>query len=229
MRQRRVSNFCLTVAQRTMPNPRPPTLANDRQAAAKIQAIKRGQMDRADVAMKRSATNGPLQMLQACTAPLQKCTAGIRAMIEGVQDGSSAIFGQSQAVSAHGAHLSEQDLPHPHPKGQSELPPALEAQLRKLFSKMDSGRDQILSKAEAVEYWGKNFAKINAQAMFNEVTPAVVSAVKCSIATGRAQGIERRPRPRRHPCLNPRATHAATLRDPGGRQRQRHHLHRRVA
>lgn len=134
-----------------------------------------------------------LRLLQACTAPLQKCVPGLRAMFEGVQDGSSAIFGQSQAVSAHGAHLSEQDLPHPHPKGQSELPPALEAQLRKLFSKMDSDRDQILSKAEAVEYWGKNFAKINAQAMFNEVTAAVVSAamVKCSIATGRAQGIER--------------------------------------
>ena len=174
-------------AQPSTPNPSP----NDRQAAAKIQAVKRGQRDRAEVAMMRS--NGLLRLLQACTAPLQKCVPGLRAMFEGVQDGSSAIFGQSQAVSAHGAHLSEQDLPHPHPKGQSELPPALEAQLRKLFSKMDSDRDQILSKAEAVEYWGKNFAKINAQAMFNEVTPAVVSAamVKCSIATGRAQGIER--------------------------------------
>ena len=214
-------------AQPSTPNPSP----NYRQAAAKIQAIKRGQRDRADVAMKRSAANGPLRLLQACTAPLQKCTASIRDMIQGVQDGSSTIFGPSQAVSAHGTHLSEQDLSHPMPKGQSELPPALEAQLRKLFSKMDSDRDQILSKAEAVEYWGKNYAKINAQAMFNEVTPAVVSAamVKCSIATGRAQGIERRPRPRRHPCLHPHATHAATLRNPGGRQRQRCHLHRRVA
>jgi Ca2+-binding EF-hand superfamily protein len=66
------------------------------------------------------------------------------------------------------------------PKGESQLPPALEAQLRKLFNKMDRDRDQILSKDEAVEYWGKNFAKINAQAMFNEVTPAIVSTTVVS-------------------------------------------------
>jgi hypothetical protein len=131
---------------------------------------------------KRSSAEvaiGPLRLLQACTAPLQKCTAGIRAMFEGVQDGSSPIFGQSRAVSEHGV-TSEQGLNHAMPKGESQLPPALEAQLRKLFNKMDRDRDQILSKDEAVEYWGKNFAKINAQAMFNEVTPAIVSTTVVS-------------------------------------------------
>ena len=186
------------------------------------------------------------------------------------------------------------------PKGESQLPPALEAQLRKLFGKMDRDRDQILSKAsclppqacvavassllepspapplpaasnsspcashlltclpppptphphlyphphpnpaptkaEAVEYWGKNFAKINAQAMFNEVTPAIVSRAIVSraivsIATGHVQRSERRPR--RYPSLQPRVTQAATLRNPnpnpGGRRRRRHHLHRRMA
>ena len=178
------------------------------------------------------------------------------------------------------------------PKGESQLPPALEAQLRKLFGKMDRDHDQILSKAsclppqacvavassllepspapplpaasnsspcashlltclppptppphlyphphpnpaptkaEAVEYWGKNFAKINAQAMFNEVTPAIVSRAIVSIATGHVQRGERRPRSRRHPDLQPRVTQAATLRNPGGRRRRRHHLHRRMA
>ncbi len=161
----------------------------------KIQAIKRGQRDRADLAGKRSSeASGPLRLLQACTAPLQKCTAGIRAMLEGVQDGSSGIFGQSKAVSEHGV-LSEQGLNHAMPKGGSQLPPALEAQLRKLFGKMDRDRDQILSKAEAVEYWGKNFAKINAQAMFNEVTAAIVSASIVSSAEGHVhvQRSERRP------------------------------------
>ena len=160
----------------------------------KIQAIKRGQRDRAALAGKRSSegASGPLRLLQACTAPLQKCTAGIRAMFEGVQDGSSGVFGQSKAVSEHGV-LSEQGLKHAMPKGGSQLPPALEAQLRKLFGKMDRDRDQILSKAEAVEYWGTNFAKINAQAMFNEVTPAIVSASIVSSAEGHVQRSERRP------------------------------------
>ena len=36
------------------------------------------------------------------------------------------------------------------PKGESQLPPALEAQLRKLFGKMDRDRDQILSKASCL-------------------------------------------------------------------------------
>ena len=76
----------------------------------KIQAIKRGQRDRAALAGKRSSegASGPLRLLQACTAPLQKCTAGIRAMFEGVRDGSSSIFGQSKAVSEHGVFSGEE-------------------------------------------------------------------------------------------------------------------------
>ena len=36
---------------------------------------------------------------------------------------------------------------------------------------MDQDNDMILSKTEAVDFWDNNFAKINAQAMFNEVRP----------------------------------------------------------
>ena len=83
------------------------------QAASKIQAIKRGQRARADVADRRSSLSseegeaGLLHRLHACTAPLQKCTADmvvrLRDALEGVQDGSSRVFGQpSKAMSEQG-------------------------------------------------------------------------------------------------------------------------------
>ena len=34
---------------------------------------------------------------------------------------------------------------------------------------MDANGDGEVSKEEAVAFWGKNFAKVNAQSMFNEV------------------------------------------------------------
>jgi len=152
---------------------------DENQAAAKIQAIKRGQTARADVEVRRSSlsnaaeASGPCRLLHACTATLQKCTADMvgwsRIVVEGMQDGSSRVFGQSQAMSGPGRRTSDRVLLHAKPKGDSQLPLDLETQLRNLFGKMDRDRDQILSKAEAVEFWGKNFAKINAQAMFNEV------------------------------------------------------------
>ena len=83
------------------------------QAASKIQAIKRGQRARADVADRRSSLSGEegeaglLHRLHACKAPLQKCTANmvvrLRGVLEGVQDGSSKVFGQpSKAMSEQG-------------------------------------------------------------------------------------------------------------------------------
>ena len=38
-----------------------------------------------------------------------------------------------------------------------------------LFKKMDLDGNQEITKEEAVSFWGKNFAKVNANAMFNEV------------------------------------------------------------
>jgi len=50
-----------------------------------------------------------------------------------------------------------------------ELPPDLDAKLKTFFDKMDADGNGEVSKAEAVAFWGKNFAKVNAQSMFNEV------------------------------------------------------------
>ena len=51
----------------------------------------------------------------------------------------------------------------------AELPPELDAKLKLFFDKMDGDKNGEVSKAEAVAFWGKNFAKVNAQSMFNEV------------------------------------------------------------
>uniref|UniRef100_A0A7S4JHQ4 EF-hand domain-containing protein n=1 Tax=Prymnesium polylepis TaxID=72548 RepID=A0A7S4JHQ4_9EUKA len=49
------------------------------------------------------------------------------------------------------------------------LKPELEAMLKTFFSKMDIDGDGSVTKEEAVKFWGKNFAKVNANSMFNEV------------------------------------------------------------
>ena len=41
--------------------------------------------------------------------------------------------------------------------------------LKELFDKMDIDKDGSVTKDEAIKFWGKNFAKVNATAMFNEV------------------------------------------------------------
>ena len=38
-----------------------------------------------------------------------------------------------------------------------------------LFNKIDDNGDGSITQEEAVKFWGKNWAKVNAQAMFNEV------------------------------------------------------------
>ena len=50
-----------------------------------------------------------------------------------------------------------------------KLPPELEAKLKTFFDKMDADGNGEITKDEAVAFWGKNFAKVNAQSMFNEV------------------------------------------------------------
>jgi len=50
-----------------------------------------------------------------------------------------------------------------------EMPAELEAKLKSFFERMDADGNGEVSKEEAVAFWGKNFAKVNAQSMFNEV------------------------------------------------------------
>jgi len=49
------------------------------------------------------------------------------------------------------------------------LSDALKETVEKLFDAMDANKDGKLVKEEAIKFWDKNFAKINAGAMFNEV------------------------------------------------------------
>lgn len=50
-----------------------------------------------------------------------------------------------------------------------ELRPELEDLLRTFFNKMDLDGDGHIVKEEAIQFWGSNFAKVNATSMFNEV------------------------------------------------------------
>jgi len=57
-------------------------------------------------------------------------------------------------------------------KAKPELPPLpeiLDGKLVKMFEKMDTDKNGSIDRAEAIKFWGKNFAKVNANAMFNEV------------------------------------------------------------
>lgn len=144
-------------------------------AATRIQAIKRGKQVRKEVAL-RSDEAGQHQddgeeeaaaeeEVYADEAPgaWQKCTKGLFGLYH-------AVLSRCPCALSKRSELNEQMLPHLMPKhSDTQLSVGLEAKLRELFGKMDKDNDKILSKAEAVEFWGKNFAKINAQAMFNEV------------------------------------------------------------
>jgi len=70
---------------------------------------------------------------------------------------------------AGGTAVDEQALTRNFAKGEGKLTPALESLLKQFFDKMDADGNGEVSKDEAVQFWGKNFAKLNAQSMFNEV------------------------------------------------------------
>ena len=54
-------------------------------------------------------------------------------------------------------------------KADVVLKPELEQMLKTFFEKMDIDGDGSVTKEEAIKFWGKNFAKVNANSMFNEV------------------------------------------------------------
>jgi len=70
---------------------------------------------------------------------------------------------------AGGAKLDEGALTHNFTKSGGTLTPGLEQKLKAFFDKMDDDKNGEVSQEEAVKFWGKNFAKLNAKSMFNEV------------------------------------------------------------
>ena len=47
--------------------------------------------------------------------------------------------------------------------------PEVETLLKTFFDKMDANQEGSVTKEKAIAFWGKNFAKVNATSMFNEV------------------------------------------------------------
>ena len=71
--------------------------------------------------------------------------------------------GPSTAVSG------DAEISREYATSDAELSKDLEAKLKAFFDKMDADSNGEVTKEEAVAFWGKNFAKVNAQSMFNEV------------------------------------------------------------
>jgi len=67
------------------------------------------------------------------------------------------------------ASAEEQQLQREFIKAEAALPEDLEKMLKTFFDKMDADGNGEVSKEEATKFWGKNFAKVNANSMFNEV------------------------------------------------------------
>ncbi|KOO44199.1 ef hand family protein [Chrysochromulina tobinii] len=68
-----------------------------------------------------------------------------------------------------GQEIDEAGLTHTFTKSEGTLTDVLQAKLKSFFDKMDLDSNGEVSKEEAEKFWGKNFAKLNAQSMFNEV------------------------------------------------------------
>mmetsp|Transcript_40701 Transcript_40701/g.86624 ORF Transcript_40701/g.86624 Transcript_40701/m.86624 type:complete len:152 (+) Transcript_40701:92-547(+) len=56
--------------------------------------------------------------------------------------------------------------------GRPRPPPLTDvtkAKLQEFFDKVDSDKDKVISKEEAIRFWGSKFAKVNAETFFQEV------------------------------------------------------------
>jgi hypothetical protein len=71
-----------------------------------------------------------------------------------------------------GQEIDEAGLTHTFTKSEGTLTDVLQAKLKSFFDKMDLDSNGEVSKEEAEKFWGKNFAKLNAQSMFNGVSRA---------------------------------------------------------
>lgn len=76
-----------------------------------------------------------------------------------------------EAATTHGATSATAGdaLTREFKKDEADLDAGLETLLKTFFDKMDDDKNGEVSYDEAVKFWGKNFAKVNAKSMFNEV------------------------------------------------------------
>jgi len=160
--------------------------ASKADAAAKIQAIRRGKNDRNKVTEEKKISQmreerekaaAKLQAIQKGRADRQKVTQ----MKGGSKTGSSIsqkITAQLQAIitfftepcakcNASMLSMKKVDTKAEGSAGD-KLPPVLKAKVDTLFSKMDIDGDGKIQEAEAIAFF-KRFPKIAARAMLNEV------------------------------------------------------------
>jgi len=87
---------------------------------------------------------------------------------------AAAVTSQSVATSPPERRLSKLEpkiskYSQEEAKDKPSLSPAMLDKVKKLFEKIDINADGSITQSEATTFWGKNWAKVNAQAMFNEV------------------------------------------------------------
>jgi len=167
-------------------------LDEKKEAAKKIQAIKRGkdvrrhnsagklmppkpmnrQLSRR-VSFGGSSSFGGPTFLETLTAAIRKCAADNNLDVPCL-DGSSSVATVSNATGADvrdaaAAAVARKEEADAAEAAAPELSPELLAKVTELFKRIDDDGNGTITKDEAEKFWGKNWAKVNAQAMFNEV------------------------------------------------------------
>lgn len=100
--------------------------------------------------------------------------AGPRVSMDGQSGEKKAAFAAVEVSSVKtaepGAAVTGDELTREYKTAENvQLQPELLEKLKAFFGKMDSDKNGVIDEAEAIAFWGKNFAKVNAKSMFNEV------------------------------------------------------------
>ena len=85
----------------------------------------------------------------------------------GFASGGVEVFASKESVG--NAISGDAELTREYVTKDAVMPADLEAKLKVFFDAIDADKNGEVTKDEAVAFWGKNFAKLNAQSMFNEV------------------------------------------------------------
>ena len=100
--------------------------------------------------------------------------SGARVSIGDVSQKKAAFAADAVVVAADVAssmHASNEEamITREFQHKDAKLSEQLEKKLKSFFDKMDADGNGEVSKDEAIQFWGNNFAKVNATSMFNEV------------------------------------------------------------
>lgn len=165
------------------------------EAAKKIQAVRRGKLARqstsAKLAIKAENTPAAAPRLsrrvsfsgsgEAGGGPnileaVRKCLLQLGIEPTCLPDGvkpvplvATASSDDMQAAALSASKRKEEADAKAAEKAAVALSPQLLEKVQELFKRIDDDGNGTITKEEAMKFWGKNWAKVNAQAMFNEV------------------------------------------------------------